>query len=175
MVQPIPKKSSVQVQQRVFNHQTFEIITSFSRKRLPDIHSFLSVLPGTRRTIPFMGFRVAAGFPSPADDYLDRPLDLNELLIVNPPATFAVRIGGDSMIGAGIFPGDIAIVDRSLSPADRSIILAMVDGQFTVKRFRCRRGKIWLEAENETYEDFPITEGMTLEIVGVIHNTIRML
>lgn len=79
-----------------------------------------------------------AGFPSPADDYLDRPLDFKELLIENPAATFAVRIGGDSMIGIGIFPGDIAIVNRAKETVDRAIVLALVDGSFTVKPFRRR-------------------------------------
>ncbi|MGE0278498.1 MAG: LexA family protein [Alphaproteobacteria bacterium] len=175
MVQPIQRKFLERALKGAVCNQPIEIITCSGSKRRTDIHCFLTLLPGTRRPIPLMAGNVAAGFPSPADDYLDRPLDLNELLIVNPPATFAARIGSDSMIGAGIFPGDIVIVDRSLSPTDGSIILAMVDGQFTVKRFRSRQGKIWLEAENDTYEDFPITEGMTLEIVGVIHNSIRML
>lgn len=116
-----------------------------------------------------------AGFPSPADDYLDRPLDFNELLIENPAATFAVRIGGDSMIGIGIFPGDIAIVNRAKETFDRAVVLALVDGSFTVKRFRRRAGRVWLHAENPAYADIEIAGDMNFEVWGVITNTIRML
>ncbi len=81
---------------------------------------------------------VVAGFPSPAEQYMEPPLDLNELLVKRPAATYFVRVSGDSMIGAGINDGDILVVDRSLRPADGDIIIACVDGDFTVKRFRER-------------------------------------
>ncbi len=87
--------------------------------------------------MPLMAFPAVCGFPSPADDYLDRPLDFNELLIQHPAATFAVRIVGDIMTGIGLFPGDIAVVDRSLTATDRSIVLALLDGEFTIKLIRC--------------------------------------
>ena len=77
------------------------------------------------------------GFPSPADDYMDRPLDMNELLIENLAATFCVRFKGDSMIGAGIFDGDIGVVNRAREAVDGSIIVAVLDGEFTTKRYRC--------------------------------------
>lgn len=125
--------------------------------------------------VPLVGSSVAAGFPSPADDYLDRPLDFNELLIANPAATFAVRVAGDSMIGIGIFAGDIAIVDRSATARDASIILGIVDGEFTIKRYRIRGGRIWLEAENKAYPPLPITEDTAFEVWGVVRNSIRML
>lgn len=83
-------------------------------------------------------YQVVAGFPSPADDYLDHPLDFNELLIAHPAATFAVRVTGESMVGAGIFPGDIAVVDRSLSARDGLVVLAILAGNFTLKYFRKR-------------------------------------
>lgn len=108
--------------------------------------SALMPLPCAARwfcTVPLVGSDVRAGFPSPADDYLDGPLDFNELLIENPAATFAVRVVGDSMLGAGIFPGDIAVVDRSRTAVDGNIILALIDGSFTLKRFRTRRGLVW--------------------------------
>ena len=126
-------------------------------------------------SVPLMSSTVQAGFPSPADDYLDRALDFNELLITNPAATFAVRVEGDSMIGVGIYPGDIAIVDRSLMVRDRAVILALVDGEFTLKRYRNRDGKAWLHAENPAYRDIPITEGTAFEVWGVIDKTIRMV
>ena len=89
----------------------------------------------------FIEGTAACGFPSPADDYLDRPLDFNELLVRNPAATFAVRLASDSMIGAGLFPGDIAVIDRSVTPTPGCIVLALIDGEFTIKRYRPRDGK----------------------------------
>jgi hypothetical protein len=86
----------------------------------------------------------ACGFPSPADDHLDRPLDFNKLLVQNPAATFAVRIAGESMTGAGLFPGDIAVVDRSLTPANGCIVLALIDGEFTIKRYQISGGGVVL-------------------------------
>ena len=109
--------------------------------RAGDINGFLDVQPGARMTVPLAGADAKCGFPSPADDYLDRPLDFNELLVSNPAATFAVRLAGDSMTGAGLFPGDIAVVDRSVAPTNNCIVLALLDGEFTVKRYR-RRGDV---------------------------------
>ena len=128
-----------------------------------------------RASVPMATSSVAAGFPSPADDYLERPLDFNELLIQNPAATFAVRIAGESMTGAGLFPNDIAVVDRSLAPKNGSIVMALVDGEFTIKRYRVRGSKIWLQAENPKYEDILVTEGAGFEIWGVICHAVRML
>lgn len=125
--------------------------------------------------VPFFLCQVPAGFPSPAEDYLDRPLDFNELLIANPAATFAVRVTGDSMVGAGIHPGDIAVVNRALSPVDGNVILAILDGEFTVKRFRRRGNAAWLEAANDAYPDIPLGSGVAFECFGVIKNSIRML
>lgn len=147
-----------------------------SRKpRAEDIRIFFEVESRAQASIPLMSHKASCGFPSPADDYLDRPLDFNELLIVNPAATFAVRVGGDSMIHAGLYPNDIAIVDRSLTARDKSIILALVDGEFTIKRYRKKGSRVWLEAENPTYNDIKITEDTTFEVWGVIKHSIRML
>jgi DNA polymerase V len=126
-------------------------------------------------TVPLMTGKAECGFPSPADDYLDRPLDFNELLIKNAPATFAVRIAGESMTAIGLFPGDIAVINRAARVVDRSIVLALVDGEFTLKRYRKRRGRVWLEAENASFEDLEITEEMAFEVWGVVTNSIRML
>ena len=92
--------------------------------------------------MPLMATPAECGFPSPADDYLDRPLDFNELLIENPAATFAVRIAGESMTGAGLFPGDIAVVDRARTTVDGSIVLALLAGEFTVKRYRKKGARL---------------------------------
>jgi DNA polymerase V len=143
--------------------------------RAGDINGFLDVEARTKARVPLAVDKVSAGFPSPADDYLERPLDFNELLIENPAATFAVRVAGDSMIGAGIFPDDIAIVDRARTPKDKNVVLALVDGGFTLKRFRRRQGRVWLQAENPAYADTEITGEMTFEIWGVVTKAIRML
>jgi DNA polymerase V len=92
--------------------------------RAGDINGILDVEPRIAAAVPLMNDNAVCGFPSPADDYLDRPLDFNELLIENPAATFAVRIAGESMTGAGIFPGDIAVVDRSRTADDGSVACA---------------------------------------------------
>lgn len=126
-------------------------------------------------TVPAFVCRVPAGFPSPADDYLDQPLDFNELLIAHPAATFAVRVAGDSMQGIGIYPGDIGVVDRAVTAIDGSIILGILDGEFTIKRYRCRGREVWLEAANPAYEPTPINEDRTFEVWGVVRYTIRRL
>ena len=116
---------------------------------------------------------VPAGFPSPADDYLEGKLDLNQHLIKHPAATFFVRVSGESMIGAGIHPGDILVVDRSLEPAQRKIVIAVVDNELTVKRFRRVRGRVILMPENEDYEPIEIGEGTEFEVWGVVTTVIH--
>jgi DNA polymerase V len=116
---------------------------------------------------------VSAGFPSPADDYIDRLLDLNELLIKNPPATFFVRVAGESMVGAGINDGDILVVDRSVEPADGKIIVAVVNGELTVKRLRKNKGRCRLIAENPGYSHLEITAEIQFEVWGVVTSVIH--
>jgi len=128
-------------------------------------------VPFEKRTnlrLPLVSASVEAGFPSPADDYLERGIDLNEELIRNPAATFLVRVKGDSMRDAGIHSGDVLIVDKSLTPTDRKIVVAMIDGNFTVKRFRKRGGQVFLEAENPEFSPLEVTEGQELSIFGVV-------
>ena len=118
---------------------------------------------------PLMESPVAAGFPSPAEQYAEMPLDLNELLVHNPPATYFVRASGDSMIGAGIRSGDILVVDRSLDAADGSIVIANVDGEFTVKFFRSGPdGSVRLEPANPRYRAITFREGMEFRLFGVV-------
>ena len=126
-------------------------------------------------SVPLVAGSASAGFPSPADDYLEGSLNFNDLLIKNASATFAVRIAGDSMTGAGMFPGDIAIVDRAQKPRDRSVVLALVDGGFMIKRYRKKGLRIWLQAENSAYEDIVIDQHSGFEVWGVITNSIRRL
>ena len=141
--------------------------------RAGDINAFLDVEARSAATVPLMSSPAVCGFPSPADDYMDRPLDFNELLIVNQAATFAVKIAGESMTGAGMFPGDIAVVDRSRTAEDGSIVLALLEGEFTIKRYRRRNGRIWLQAENEAFADIVIAEGADCQVWGVVTSSIR--
>ena len=117
---------------------------------------------------PLMESPVAAGFPSPAEQYAEMPLDLNELLVRNPPATYFVRASGDSMTGAGIRSGDILVVDRSLDAADGSIVIANVDGEFTVKFFRNGPDGVRLEPANPRYRAITFREGMEFRLFGVV-------
>ena len=115
------------------------------------------------------------GCPSPSQNYIDAPIDFNELLIEDELATFAVRITGDSMIKAGIYPNDIAVVNRSKTPVNGSTILALLNGQFTVKRFCITKDGIRLVAENSKYPDIPITENSDFEVWGVLTHSIRTM
>lgn len=124
---------------------------------------------------PLFMVPVAAGFPSPAEDYMEGKLDLNKHLIKHPAATFFVRVAGDSMIDAGIHPGDILIVDRSLEPADKKVVIAVVEGELTVKRIRMTGGKVFLVPENERYEPIAIENEMNFEIWGVVTSVIHPL
>jgi len=127
----------------------------------------------TAISCPIYMSSVEAGFPSPAEDYIEGTLDLNKHLIKHPASTFFVRVSGDSMIKAGIFPDDILIVDRSLEPVDKKIVIAVLDGELTVKRLRYRDKLIFLEPENPEYQPIKITEDDSLEIWGVVTNVIH--
>ena len=116
---------------------------------------------------------VSAGFPSPAEDHVDETLDLNEFLITNPPATYLIRVVGDSMIGAAIAERDILVVDASLTPKHNDIVVASVDGEFTVKRFWKDKGKIWLKPENSNYSPIALNPDDELIIVGVVTGVVR--
>jgi DNA polymerase V len=120
------------------------------------------------RFIPMVSARVQAGFPSPADDHLERALDLNEHLVKHPSATFFVRVQGESMRDAGIRTGDILVVDRSLTAASGNIVVAMLDGDFTVKRLRRHGGRLFLEAEADGFEPWEISDSRDLVIWGVV-------
>ncbi len=123
--------------------------------------------------LPEVVSRISAGFPSPADDYIDKKLDLNEYLVRHPAATFFVRVIGDSMVNAGINSGDLIVVDRSLEPSHNRIVLAVVNGEFTVKRFALRKGKVFLVPENDNYPEIPVTEDTQFEVWGVVTSVIH--
>ena len=127
----------------------------------------------TTKTVPMFTEQVAAGFPSPADDYLEGNLDLNKYLIQHPVATYFVRVTGDSMIGAGIHSGDILIVDRSLEPASRRVVIAIVNGELTVKRLIRKKDRVILMPENDRYQQIEIKDETDLEIWGVVTSVIH--
>ncbi len=122
---------------------------------------------------PLMSGCVMAGFPSPAEQYIEQALNLNELLVKHPAATFFVRAAGDSMTGAGIYPGDILVVDRALEAIDGSIVIAAVNGEFTVKFLRRRGNRLQLAAANPAYKPINFAEGEELQLFGVVTATIR--
>lgn len=124
-------------------------------------------------TVPLAGSSVAAGFPSPADDYVEGPLDLNAHLVKNPAATFFVRVEGVSMVGAGIHPGDILVVDRSREPVSGDIVIAVAAGELTVKRLRRREGRVFLAPENPDYPLLEITEEMEAVVWGVVTSCVH--
>lgn len=120
------------------------------------------------RTYPLYASSVAAGFPSPADDYIEQDIDLHEYLVKNPPATFFVRADGDSMEGAGIFSGDILIVDRSQEAISGDIVIAVLDGELTVKRLHRDKHGISLVAENELYDPIHIPKESEFTLWGIV-------
>ena len=122
--------------------------------------------------------KIAAGFPSPADDYVGRRLDLNQHCIHHPEATFFLRVSGHSMTGAGIHDNDILVVDRSLKPVHGKIVVAILDGEFTVKRLSragYAGGHLALLPENDDYPRIEVQEGQELEIWGVVTFVIHAL
>lgn len=119
--------------------------------------------------------KVAAGFPSPGDNYVERRLDLNEHLVRHKEATFFVRVNGDSMTGAGIFDGDLLVVDRAVSPEAGRIVVAAINGELVVKRLKLDDGRVWLISENPDYAAIEMTEGMEFVIWGVVTNAIHAL
>lgn len=121
----------------------------------------------TRLARPLALVRLPGGFPSPAEDYLEGSLDLNRHLLKHPAATFYFRVTGDSMKDAGIHSGDLLVVDRSLEPGDGAVVVAVVNGDFTVKRLRVRGGKPRLEAENPDHPDLEVCAG-DFRVWGVV-------
>ena len=128
---------------------------------------------GTAQKLPYFDGGVSAGFPSPAEDYMHSKLDLNNLLIEHPSATYYVRVNGDSMLGAGILNGDLLIVDRSLEVTNNCIVVAYIDGEFTVKRIKKINNKMFLQPENKNHQAIEITESMDFELFGVVAHAIH--
>ncbi len=123
--------------------------------------------------IPCYGDLIKAGFPSPAADYREEILDFNAYLVQNPAATFTVRVEGDSMIDEGIRSGDLLIVDRSISPKEGMIIVAVLYGEFTVKKLLRRDGRLWLYPGNPSYDPVRIELDMEFQVWGVVSHVIH--
>ena len=121
-----------------------------------------------RFRIPLLNDSVSAGFPSPADDYTEENIDLNEHLISNPFSTFFLRVKGESMINAGIKDKDLIIVDKSLIAKPGHIVIAMIDGEFTIKRLSIKNDELYLKAENHNYPDFSFKNHINVQIWGVV-------
>ena len=125
--------------------------------------------------LPLYSSHVSAGFPSPADDHIERQLDLNEHLIKNPASTFFVRASGESMKNAGIFSGDILVVDRSLKAVDGKVVIVAIDGELTVKRLKKDNHAIYFMPENPDFKPILIKELQDVHIWGVVTNVIHAL
>ncbi len=118
--------------------------------------------------IPFSGATVAAGFPSPAEDYTELSLDLNSHLIDRPYTTFCIRVRGNSMEGARVYDGDMLLVDRSISPQNGHIVIGVLDGEFTVKRLRIDQGQMYLLPEHPAYDPIKINHENDFKVWGVV-------
>ncbi|MBO6851467.1 MAG: translesion error-prone DNA polymerase V autoproteolytic subunit [Marinobacter sp.] len=129
----------------------------------------------SRLNIPMFLERVSAGFPSPAEDYVEKTIDLNELCIQHPAATFFVRVQGESMSGAGIYPGDVLVVDRSLRAKHGDIIIASLETEMTVKQLHLTPLPVRLLPRNSAYPPITIEGDMVMEVFGVVTNVIRSL
>ena len=116
---------------------------------------------------------LAAGFPSPAADFIDLTIDLNKELIKNPSSTFLARIEGDSMTDISISDGDIVVIDKSLEPSEGRIIVAFLNGAFTIKRIRFDKNGCWLVAENPKYKAIWVTDESDFQIWGVVVHVIK--
>ncbi len=127
----------------------------------------------TKLDIPLVDVGISAGFPSPADDFIELTIDLNKHLIKHRDSTFFAKVKGHSMKDAGIFDGDLLVIDKSLAPQDGKIAICQIDGEFTVKRIKIEKDSVWLVAENEAYQPIKVTEENELMIWGIVMHSIK--
>ena len=139
------------------------------------LQAFAMLKPTTVLKRPLFSTTVRCGFPSPADDYIEDKLDLNELIIKHPAATFFVRASGHSMKNAGIFDGDLLIVDRSITPEHNHIVIAAIDGELTVKRLKIEHKRAYLAPENNTFKKIPLKKENNVHFWGVVTYVIHAL
>lgn len=123
--------------------------------------------------LPYADEGIQAGFPSPAQDYINESIDLNHEIVHHPAATFYGRVRGESMIGENITEGDILVIDRSIEPADGDLAVCCLDGDFTLKRIRLEKDRVWLVPANEAFDPILVTPDHTMEIWGVVTYTIK--
>jgi DNA polymerase V len=138
----------------------------------------ISIFPSDQSSkciLPFAQELISAGFPSSAENFIQQPLDLNDLVIKHATATFFVKVIGDSMIDAGIRSNDILIVDRSLTPTNNKVVVVRINDEFTVKRIHFTADKIMLLADNQNYKPIEITKSTDFEIWGVVTFVIHQL
>lgn len=138
-----------------------------------DISSAPQLLAAAPLVLPMPEARVRAGFPSPAEDFTVNRLDLTQILVTHPQATFLLRVAGPSMREAGIDDGDTLVVDRAIKPRHGHVVVAVVDGEFTVKYLHQRAGRVKLKAANPTFPDIVPKDGQTVEVWGVVTSCIK--
>lgn len=131
----------------------------------PDLSSALS--------LPYADQGIQAGFPSPAQDYISESIDLNREIVQHPASTFYGRVSGDSMIGDGIEPDDIIVIDRSLEPHNGDLAVCCLEGEFTLKRIKLEDNRVWLIPANEAFDPILVTPECRFEIWGIVTYTIK--
>lgn len=146
-----------------------DLLRSYTCKRQTNVAEIFVRVSNKSADIPFFGSKVSAGFPSPAADHVEVRLSADQYLVKNPTATYFVRVKGDSMVNAGIYSGDVLVVDRSVEPSIGQIILAEVDGEFTVKYL----GQNQLVPANAHYSAIPFDEADTVALIGVVTGSMR--
>jgi len=127
----------------------------------------------TELELPLVQTGISAGFPSPADDFIELTIDLNKFLVKHKDTTYFARVKGHSMKNAGIYDGDLLVIDKSLSPQDGKIAICQIDGEFTVKRIKIEKDIVWLIAENEDYKPIKVTPENELMIWGIVIHSIK--
>ena len=138
------------------------------------ITNALSTKVTNENDLKLFASRPAAGFPAPADDLVEKSLDINDLVVKNPSSTFFVRVEGDSMVNAGIFSGDVLVVDRSVEAVDGKIVVAAVYGELVVKRLNKIDGRFMLYSENEGYDPIKVSENDDCFVWGVVVGSVRV-
>lgn len=127
----------------------------------------------TELELPFFDVSISAGFPSPADDFIELQIDLNKHLIKHKETTYFAKVKGHSMKNAGIYDGDLLVIDKSIEPQDNKIAICQIDGEFTVKRIKIEKDVVWLIAENEDYAPIKVTPENELMIWGIVVYSIK--
>ena len=142
---------------------------------MKDIKDIQPITPIEPFRVSTLGEAVPAGFPSPAQDYVDEGIDLNRELIRHPASTFCARVAGDSMRDCGIDDGDLLIIDKALTPKEGSVAVCFVDGEFTLKRISVRADGIWLEPANPHYPALHVTDGSNFQVWGIVSYVVKSM